>query len=690
MIACLFRRGALALLLILLCAPATASVRVAIDGIRGATLRGQLEQATTLAAYRDRPISEAQVRRLFERAPDELRQALEPHGYYRPEISSELTREGDQWLATFGIRVIASAKINTMDFRFDGVSLDEDGQCLFGADAAPVLDLDPDLASLREQQATGAIPAAADGPGSRGADRVDAQGGNEGVAGDDVMAANGDGGEGNDDDDESRSPRNRLAALAGLERDDPERCLLLQELVADFELQPEDRLVHSRYESGKAAAQAAIEGRGYLLARLETSRVDVTVDEDQADIQLHWRTGPRFRMGETLFEGAQFGDDFMQRFVEHEPGVFYDSDELLKLQRRLIDADYFGFVSVSPQLRQARDGVVPILVNVAPAPRNVYTGGIAFGTDSGFGVRGSLQRRWVNTRGHRANIEAEVSQRLTAAAANYEIFRPGPDQRSLNFGLTHRREETNTSESETTSLFAVESRRWRGWQRDLGLRALYGDFTIAEERGNSTLLFAESRLTRGWSNHDLYPTQGYSLQLEARGGSEALLSDTDFAQLRGQFRWIHPLGERQRLYMNAIAGTTWVDDFHALPPPLRFFAGGDQTIRGYSYQALGPKVNRCGFDADDPDRCDDFVIGGKHLAVLSAEFERDILPQWSIAGFVDSGNAFSDTSDFKAATGVGIGVRWRSPVGLVRVDLGHGLDEDAKTISLHLVIGPYL
>ena len=686
MIACLCRRGALALLLIVLCESAAASVRVVIDGLRGAALRNSLEQATSLYGYRERPISEAQVRRLFEHAPDELRRALEPYGYYRPEITSELNRDGEQWVATFNVRVIASAKVETMDFRFDGVSLDAEGQCQFGADAAPVLERDPDVANLREQQATGAIPSATDGPGS---DPSAADAGND----QDVVAdddPNGDGEGNGNGDSEPRSPRNRLAALAGLERDDPERCRLLQQLVTGFELQPGDRLIHSRYESGKAAAQAAIEGRGYLLARLETSRVDVTVADDRADIQLHWRTGPRFRMGETQFDGAQFGDDFMQRFVEHESGAFYDSDELLKLQRRLIDADYFGFVSVSPQLRQARGGVVPILVHVAPAPRNVYTGGISVGTDSGFGVRGGMQRRWVNTRGHRANIEAEVSQRLTAAAANYEIFRPGPDQRSLNFGLTHRREETNTSESETTSLFAMESRRWRGWQRDLGLRALYGDFTIAEERGNSTLLFAESRLTRRWSNDDLFPTRGYSLQLEARGGSEAVLADTDFVQLRGQLRWIQPLGERQRLYMNAIAGTTWVDDFHALPPPLRFFAGGDQTIRGYSYQALGPTVNRCGFDAEDPERCDDFVIGGKHLAVLSAEFERDILPQWSIAGFVDSGNAFSDTSSFRAATGVGLGVRWRSPVGLVRVDLGHGLDDDGKTISLHLVIGPYL
>src|SRR5690606_10323300 len=205
--------------------------------------------------------------------------------------------------------------------------------------------------------------------------------------------------------------------------------------------------------------------QGYLQAKLQASRVDVHVDDNAADITLHWTTGPRYRMGETRFEGAQFPDDFMRRFVQHREGDFYDSDALLKLQRRLIDADYFGFVAVSPSLQDAVGDVVPITVQVAPAPRNVYLGGLSIGTDSGFGVRGSVNRRWVNQRGHKANVEAEVSQRLTAAAANYEIFWPGEALRSLNIGATHRREQTDTSESDTTSVFAMENRLWRGWLR---------------------------------------------------------------------------------------------------------------------------------------------------------------------------------------------------------------------------------
>lgn len=602
--------------------PADAAVRVVIEGLKGAALRDQAQRATALYGYRDRPISAAQVRRLHERAPDEIRLALQPHGYYRAEVTGELAQSGEDWVATYTIRVRTSAKVRDIDVAFRG--------------------------------------------------------------------------EGADDE-------------------------VLNDLAARFPLAVGDRLIHSRYESGKAAMLSAIQGRGYLRARALETRVDVHVDQNAADITLHWDTGPRYRIGETIFEGAQFPDTFMRRYVQHKPGDYYDADTLLKLQRRLIDADYFGFVAVTPRLQGRRGGrrgegdataseapaqddqaeteaedagtieaIVPIVVQVAPAPRNVYTAGVSIGTDSGFGIRGGAKRRWVNQRGHKANAEFELSQRLGAAALNYEIFSTDGNLRSFNIGATHRREKTDSTESETTSVFAMENRLWHGWWRDLGLRALYGDFEVAKQRSNSTLVFAEGRLTRRRANDDLFPTRGYSVTLEARAGSEALLSDTDFAQLRGEVRYIHPLGDRQRLYLRGIAGSTWVDDFNALPPSLRFFAGGDRTIRGYGYQAVGPAVNVCAFDATRPDHCEDFVIGGKHLAVVSAEYERDIARDWALAGFVDTGNAFNDVGKFKTRTGVGVGVRWRSPVGLVRLDFGHGLDDAKNAIELHIVIGPDL
>ncbi len=646
---------------------AEAAVRVVIEGIRGASLRDSLQRSTALYGYRDRSISQAQVERLFERAPDEIRKGLEPFGYYRPDVESKLERNGDDWVATFTIKVRPSVRVQAFDLQLGNVRLNDDGACIdvppsttpasvdmpgteVAAPTPPPVDDDDEL----DARETASTPAASDGTGSTPRQR-------------------------------RRAPLPEPSAS-----DRPELCRLLGLIRTRFPIQIGERLVHSRYESGKAAAQSAIEGAGFLRARQSLSRVDVRIAEDAATVRLHWQSGPRYRIGETTFEGSQFPDEFMRRWIQHRPGDYYSSDELLKFQRRLIDADYFGFVSVSPQLRNADGDTVPIVVQVAPAPRNVYTGGISVGTDSGFGVRGSMNRRWVNRRGHKANVEAELSQRLTAAAFNYEILRPGENLRSFNIGATHRRETTDSTESETTSVFAMENRWWKGWWRDLGVRALYGDYEIAKERNNSTLLFAEGRLTRRRANDDLFPTQGYSLTFEARAGSEALLSDTDFVQLRGEARYIHPLGEKQRAYLRATLGTTWVDDFNALPPTLRFFAGGDRTIRGYGYQAVGPEVTRCGFDLEHPEYCEDFVIGGKHLAVLSAEFERDIARSWAVAAFVDSGNAFTDTSSFKARTGVGMGVRWRSPVGLVRLDIGHGLDDAKNAVELHIVIGPDL
>ena len=73
----------------------------------------------------------------------------------------------------------------------------------------------------------------------------------------------------------------------------------------------------------------------------------------------------------------------------------------------------------------------------------------------------------------------------------------------------------------------------------------------------------------------------------------------------------------------------------------------DRTIRGYGYQAIGPETNVCAFDSNRPDHCENFVIGGKHLAVISAEYERDIARDWALAGFVDTGNAFNAVGDFK-------------------------------------------
>jgi len=143
-----------------------------------------------------------------------------------------------------------------------------------------------------------------------------------------------------------------------------------------------------------------------------------------------------------------------------------------------------------------------------------------------------------------------------------------------------------------------------------------------------------------------------------------------------QAKWISTLGPG-RLIARFDIGTTLANDAADLPVSIKYFAGGDQNVRGYQYQSLGPE-NELGE-----------VVGGKHLFVASAEYDFRVHPDWKLAVFYDTGNAFSEFDDLNLQSSAGIGVRWLSPIGPIRVDLASALDNDNK-LRLHITMGPDL
>jgi translocation and assembly module TamA len=450
-----------------------------------------------------------------------------------------------------------------------------------------------------------------------------------------------------------------------------------------FSPQKGQRLDHASYERSKAAIQASLFSVGYLDAELTTHRVEVERASNSAKIMLEWKLGERYRFAETDFEGGQFSDDFMQRFIPWEVGDYYAQDELLALQQRLFDANYFSISQVEPDTAKAANGRIPVSVTLAPAKRTIYTGGVFVGTDTGVGIRGGVERRWVNRKGHKLKFETILAQRLKTLATLYQIPLPGKNNHSLNFGITYRDENTKTSESKTLRLAANDSRVWRGWTRTIGLQFLTGDFKVADQKGSTTLLYPEISMSRKRADNFNFPRKGWSLTVAARAGQKGLVSDTSFAQVIADAKWIHGLGDNGRFIARGSAGYTQVGDFDKLPPELRFFAGGDRSIRGYPYQTVGPRQL---FEGDTVAK----VIGGKELLVGSAEYEYYFTPKWGAATFVDVGDAFSG-NNFDLKIGAGFGLRWRSPVGLVRVDLGTPIgDKYASGVELHIVIGPDL
>ena len=448
-----------------------------------------------------------------------------------------------------------------------------------------------------------------------------------------------------------------------------------------------ERLDHANYEKSKAALQASLLASGYLDAKLTTKSVEVSRTENRASIKLVWEVGQRYRYGVTSFEGGQFYDGFLDRYIPWHEGDFYSQDDLLQLQQQLIDADYFAVVEVQPEPDKAHDGIVPIHVTLGPAKRNIYTAGVFLDTDIGFGVRGGLTRRWLNDKGHKLKAEIQVAQKLKTASIVYSIPLPGPNNRAYNFGANYLNENTDTTVSHTESLVANETRQWLGFTRTLGLHLLTGTFDILdpngnkllEEHGTTTLLYPELDLERKRADDPLFVRDGYSFSVAVRGAPD-LASSTDFAQIRADAKYIRGIGKNQRIIFRGTIGATQVGNFDKLPPELRFFAGGDRSIRGYSYQTIGPENEK------------GLIVGGEDLVVASAEYEYYFSRNWGMAVFTDAGDAFTGFGNFRTRIGSGLGLRWRSPVGMVRVDLGTPIhDPDGRSgVELHLTIGPDL
>ncbi len=450
-----------------------------------------------------------------------------------------------------------------------------------------------------------------------------------------------------------------------------------------------ETLNHGVYDSARDALSSALTADGFLDARLTTRRVEVNRGERSAIVRLAWQVGPRYRFGDVHFEGSQFRPGFLQRYVPFKHGDYFSQSQLLQLQQALNGADYFSVVNVQPDVDDKKNGVVDVKVDLAPAKRTIYTGGPFFGTDTGFGVRVGYELRWTNRRGHKWKNEVVLAQNLKTVSTLYTVPLPGPNQRSFNYGAIYRDSNTDTSQSRTLEVIANETRQWYGWTRSIGMHVLDGTFTVGKrgdepdstpglEHGQSTLVYPEMSLSRKSGDNPIFVRNGWSLILTARSTVGTLLSDASFSQITADAKWINSFAGNNRLILRGSAGATWTNDFSDLPPQLRFFAGGDRSVRGYGFQSIGPE-NSYGR-----------VIGGKNLLVASTEVEHYFTRTWGMATFVDAGNAFSGT-DYKPEIGAGLGVRWLSPVGMIRVDLGVPVHNSTDHgVELHVVIGPDL
>ena len=442
-----------------------------------------------------------------------------------------------------------------------------------------------------------------------------------------------------------------------------------------------NRLDHGEYESLKGRFGAIASARGYFDARFIRSQVIVDVEASSAEVELIYHTGRRYHFGEVTMEHNILREDFLFRYMTFEPGDPYDMERLLDLKRRYSGSDYFNYVNVAPGLRNLGENDVPVEVKLEGRPRHGYSAGVGYATDTGPRLLFGYENRYVNSRGHTFSSDfriAEIGGNVTAA---YRIPMTRPAHESLNFYTGYQRERIADTRSNLwtvgTSYTRVEDNS--DWLQTYAINYEQEDYVVGGERRTSKLVIPSLTLSRTKSDESPYPLSGWSLLGRLSGSPKTLGSDVSFTQLYGRAKYIHKVGTG-RILLRAEGGVTEVSDFDLLPVSQRFFAGGDASVRGYSFRSLGPSVIT-------PEG-EELVVGGSHLWVHSVEYDYRFLPSWAAAVFFDQGNAFEGTT-MELKRGVGVGVRWISPIGPVRVDVARALD-DPGGWGLHLSIGPDL
>lgn len=447
------------------------------------------------------------------------------------------------------------------------------------------------------------------------------------------------------------------------------------DIVSSTTLTTGTQLRHSDYDALKESLQIRAAERGFIDAKFLRNSIEVWPAERVADVALEFESGDRYNFGDITLEQDFLEASLIEAFLEFETGMPYDNRLLTRAYNDLSLSGYFGRIELLPETERAADQEIPVRVVLEPADRIEYTVGVGVSTDTGPRMRAGYNNRRVNDRGHRFKTDIGLSPVIQGLTAEYRKPLTDPRSEWLSYTSTLSNEDTDTFNSDTARVGIRRSKRLGAdWMRTLALDLSYDRYDVGEESSRARLVLPAIAFDHKRADRDIYPTRGRRLTFELRGTGEFLGSDTSFLQATVGARLIRPVAAGGRLLARATLGLTSKSEFGELPPSVRFFAGGDESVRGFGYNTLGPK--------DDLGN----VIGGSNLLVASIEYEHRLRGNFMGAVFVDAGNAF-DAFDIDPAVGAGLGLKWQSPVGPLRFYLAHPLNKSDRSVRLHIRLG---
>ncbi|MEM0912733.1 MAG: BamA/TamA family outer membrane protein, partial [Pseudomonadota bacterium] len=451
---------------------------------------------------------------------------------------------------------------------------------------------------------------------------------------------------------------------------------------------------HDKYESLKNRLRALSLFYGFFDFSFPLHKLAITPNAENtaSTVLIHWIFffGERYKFGDVEYLEFTDAEPLVNEVKTFEKGDFFEQSKVSNFSIDLQSTNYFRRAIARANAEESEDFYVPIEVILTPKPRDKYNFGVGVSTDTGPRFTAEWHRPWVNLGGHSLNTNLFVSRPQQSIESSYRIPKGNPLKDFLDVQLGYRLVDDNQTRSDTLSLALLRqfgAKSEDEWDFIPFIRFSQEGFEqgIDADRFTTRLLTPGVTYSRVRKRGDILVSWGDRQQITVSGGSTAAGSDIDFAKIQVQTKWIRQW-QKHRVILRAEAGAIATNDFDRLPSSERFFAGGDQSIRGFGLDEISDFNEQINEDGETEFE----LIGGRYLGVLSAEYAYSVSENWQAAVFVDVGSA-SDEFAKDIAYGFGAGVHWLSPIGRVRLYVAQGESELEDTSPrIHLSIGPGL
>lgn len=428
-------------------------------------------------------------------------------------------------------------------------------------------------------------------------------------------------------------------------------------------------------------------------------RADVRVEFTQLSREVHAGTnyldigarvfpGPVFNIGEVKFEGEEKSrESMMRRRVSIAAGDLLDPVKADRGRYRLARLGIFD--SVDLRYDKVDEDTRDVVYTVDEGKR------LNFSLLAGYGsyeqLRGGFELEQFNIMGLGHSSRLKAIQSFKSSSVDYTYTMPellGEDFDVFLNASALRRDELAFVREEFGGGAGV-SRHFREISSDVSARYSYQVLTASREEVPPEFGLHDADvgsfifdLRHDRRDNPLTPRSGYKIFSNLEVASEALLGDVDFQRMEVSASYHHTLSRLQWLHFGLSHGFVTTVDGAAddLPINRRFFPGGDNSIRGYQYGEAAPRDE---FNA---------LVGAETYTLANIEFEQGITPQWSFVLFFDALGEATRIADWpvdESLFSAGVGIRWKSLIGPVRLEYGHNLnprDEDPAG-TVHLSIG---